>query len=58
MINIEKERLEIPIYFSNRFDFESMIETFNQDLSELEEKFEIKNGEIEEKIQKRINNTQ
>jgi len=49
MINIEKEQLEIPIYFSNRFDFEGMRECFNRDLSELEEKFKIENGEIEEK---------
>ena len=46
MINLDKERVEIPIYFSNKFDFESMRESFNNDLADLEKRFIIKDSMI------------
>lgn len=40
MINLDKERIEIPIYFSDGIDFESIRDEFNSALNYLYEKEE------------------
>ena len=39
-IDIQNENIIIPIYFGNKLDFESMKESFNECLDELEDKEE------------------
>ena len=48
-INIEKERIEIPIYFSNKIDEEGIRDAFDLAIEDLLSRFKIVNGEIEDK---------
>lgn len=46
-INLKRERVEIPIYFSNKIDEEGIRDIFNIAMEDLLNNFKIINGEIE-----------